>query len=90
MEDGNTAGAAAAAAAAAGANALAPSAAVEAESLLTCLAELLPTLEEALGMTDEVRRRKNLRHSSVGLFSWGIELDWLVVTRGAGGAGMKV
>lgn len=52
IEDGNTG--AAAAAAAAGANALTPSAAAEAESLLKCLTELLPTLEEALGMADKV------------------------------------
>ncbi len=54
MEEGSTA--AAAAAIAAGANALAPTAAAEAEALLECLSELLPTLEEALGMTDEVPR----------------------------------
>eukprot|EP00752_Nemacystus_decipiens_P002959 g2749.t2 len=52
IEDGNTA--AAAAAAAAGANGLAPSAAAEAESLLRCLTELLPMLEEALDMTDKL------------------------------------
>ncbi|CAN0417623.1 unnamed protein product, partial [Ectocarpus fasciculatus] len=46
--------AAAAAAAAAGANALAPSAFAEAESLLECLAELMPTLEEAFGLADEL------------------------------------
>lgn len=46
--------AAAAAAAAAGANTLAPSAFAEAESLLECLAELMPTLEEAFGLADEV------------------------------------
>ncbi|CAN0489271.1 unnamed protein product, partial [Ectocarpus sp. 8 AP-2014] len=47
--------AAAAAAAAAGANTLAPAAFAEAESLLECLAELMPTLEEAFGLADEVR-----------------------------------
>ncbi|CAN0471200.1 unnamed protein product, partial [Ectocarpus sp. 8 AP-2014] len=45
---------AAAAAAAAGANTLAPSAFTEAESLLECLAELMPTLEEAFGLADEL------------------------------------
>lgn len=50
----NASAAVAAAAAAAGANTLAPSAIVEAEALLECLADLLPILEEALGMTSKV------------------------------------
>lgn len=48
------AAAAAVAAAAAGVNAIAPSATAEAESLLECLTELLPVLEEAQAMTDRV------------------------------------
>eukprot|EP00903_Cladosiphon_okamuranus_P007648 g7416.t2 len=52
IENGNTA--AGAAAAAAGANSLAPSAAMEAESLLKCLSELLPMLEKALSITDKL------------------------------------
>lgn len=38
----------------AAANTLAPSAKAEAERLLECLLEVLPTLEEALSMTDKV------------------------------------
>lgn len=52
---GGQQGPVAAVAGSAGANALAPSAAAEAEALLECLGELLPTLEEAFGMTRHVR-----------------------------------
>lgn len=45
---------AAAVAVAAGLNALAPSAAAEAEAILECLSGLLPLLEEALRMTAKV------------------------------------